>query len=193
MKSVCVYCGSSSGAGTAYLAMARELAKEIARRNIRLIYGGASIGLMGEVADTVMSEGGKVTGVLPRNLFRQEVPHNGLTELIEVDSMHERKALMVELADGFIALPGGMGTIEELFEVLTWAQLSLHNKPCGVLNVEGYYDHLSRFLDHGAEQKFIRPAHRNMLITAEDPAVLLDKFLSYKAPSKQKWVDLEDK
>ena len=113
MKSVCVYCGSSSGAGTAYLAMARELAKEIARRNIRLIYGGASIGLMGEVADTVMSEGGKVTGVLPRNLFRQEVPHNGLTELIEVDSMHERKALMVELADGFIALPGGMGTIEE--------------------------------------------------------------------------------
>ncbi len=191
MKSVCVYCGSASGASDEFAAAARALGIELAKRKLRLIYGGASIGLMGTVADSVMAAGGEVTGVLPRNLFRTEVPHDGLTEMIHVDSMHERKAKMAELADGFIALPGGLGTIEELFEILTWSQLKIHQKPCAVLNVSGYYDQLIGFLDHCVEQKFIRPVHREMIILNEDPVKLLDQCEAYDPPDVQKWIDLD--
>lgn len=191
MKTLCVYCGSASGSNENYLVMARRLGEELAARGIRLIYGGASIGLMGEVANTVLAAGGQVTGVLPRKLFRREVPHHGLTELIEVDSMHERKATMTSLADGFVALPGGLGTLEELFEILTWAQLGMHDKPCGILNVAGYYDLLDRFLDQCVEQGFIRAHHRDMLLLVDDPGQLLDQFAEYKAPRLQKWIDLD--
>ncbi len=191
MKSLCVYCGSASGSDPVFLEMARRLGSELADRKIRLIYGGASIGLMGEVANAVLAAGGEVTGVLPRNLFRREVPHHGLTELIEVDSMHERKARMATLADGFIALPGGLGTLEELFEILTWAQLGMHNKPCGVLNVSAYYDLLQQFLDQCVVQGFIRSQHREMLLLADDPADLLEQFANYQSPSVEKWIDLK--
>ena len=191
MKSICVYCGSASGADAQYLEMARALGLELVRRKLKLVYGGAGIGLMGEVANTVMAAGGEVTGVLPRNLFRREVPHDGLTELIQVDSMHERKARMATLADGFIALPGGLGTLEELFEILTWAQLGLHDKPCGILNVKGYYDRLGEFLDDCAQEGFIRQQHRSMLMFSDRPDQLLDQFADYQAPELQKWIDLK--
>ena len=190
MSAICVYCGSASGKGEVYLAAAKALAEELCNRKLDLIYGGASIGLMAETANTVMANGGSVTGVMPRNLFRQEVPHHNLTNMIYVDSMHERKSKMADLADGFIALPGGLGTFEELFEILTWAQLGIHKKPCGVLNVNGYYDNFIKLLDTATEEKFIRPVHREMLIIEEDPKSLLDKFASYSPPDKQKWVDL---
>ncbi len=191
MNALCVYCGSASGSDAGYLAMARTLGEELANRGIRLVYGGASIGLMGEVANTVLAAGGEVTGVLPRNLFRREVPHHGLTQLIEVDSMHERKARMASLADGFIALPGGLGTLEELFEILTWAQLGMHDKPCGLVNVAGYYDLLDQFLDQCVERGFIRAHHRQMLLLSDDPVRLLNEFATYKAPKLEKWIDLD--
>lgn len=191
MKSVCVYCGSAAGGSEEYGLAAQALGRELARRELQLVYGGAAIGLMGIVADTVMAAGGSVTGVLPRNLFRTEVPHENLTEMIHVDSMHERKARMADLADGFIALPGGLGTIEELFEILTWSQLKIHQKPCAVLNVSGYYDRLIDFLDHCVEQKFIRSVHREMIILEDDPAVLLDRCEAYDPPDVQKWIDLD--
>jgi len=193
VKSICVYCGSASGEGDRYLAAARRLGRELCSRGLDLVYGGASIGLMAETANTVMANGGSATGVMPRNLFRQEVPHDALTHMIYVDSMHERKSKMADLSDGFIAMPGGLGTVEELFEILTWAQLAIHRKPCGILNVDGYYDHLIQFLDHATEQKFIRPVHRSMIMIEEDPAYLLDRFEVYAPPTKQKWVDLENK
>ncbi|MEQ8312575.1 MAG: TIGR00730 family Rossman fold protein [Gammaproteobacteria bacterium] len=191
MNSVCVYCGSASGAHEDYLKLARDLGEELVRRELKLIYGGASIGLMGEVANTVLKAGGEVIGVLPHDLFRREVPHHGLTQLIEVNSMHERKAKMAELADGFIALPGGLGTLEELFEILTWAQLGLHDSPCGMLNVRGYFDSLNQFLDQSVREGFIRPHHRSMLMLDNSPGRLLDMFSSYQAPRVQKWIDLE--
>lgn len=192
MKSICVYCGSASGKGDAYLAAARKLGKELCSRGLDLVYGGASIGLMAETANTVMANGGSATGVMPRNLFRREVPHEALTRMIYVDSMHERKSRMADLSDGFIAMPGGLGTVEELFEIVTWAQLAIHRKPCGILNVAGYYDHLIRFLDNATEQEFIRPVHRSMIMIEEDPARLLDRFEVYTPPDKQKWVDLDN-
>lgn len=191
MNSVCVYCGSASGAHQDYLQLARDLGEELVRRDLKLIYGGASIGLMGEVANTVLKAGGEVIGVLPRNLFRREVPHDGLTQLIEVSSMHERKAMMAELADGFIALPGGLGTLEELFEILTWAQLGLHHNPCGILNIRGYYDALNQFLDLSVSEGFIRPQHRSMLMLEDSPGQLLDRLAAYQAPRVQKWIDLD--
>ncbi len=190
MSAICVYCGSAGGKGEVYLAAANKLALELCDRGLDLIYGGASIGLMAETANTVMANGGTVTGVMPRNLFRQEVPHDGLSNMIYVDSMHERKSKMAELADGFIALPGGLGTFEELFEILTWAQLGIHKKPCGVINVNGFYDSFIKLLDTATEEKFIRPVHREMLLIEDDPKSLLDKFQSYSPPDKQKWVDL---
>lgn len=190
MPAICVYCGSASGKGETYLAAASELALELCSRGLDLIYGGASIGLMAEVANTVMANSGTVTGVMPRNLFRQEVPHESLSNMIYVDSMHERKSKMAELADGFVALPGGLGTFEELLEILTWAQLGIHKKPCGVLNVGGYYDYFIKFLDMATEEKFIRPVHREMILIEDDPKTLLDRFDSYVPPDKQKWVDL---
>ena len=155
LKAICVYCGSSPGASPLYIQAAQDLGREIAERGIRLVYGGASVGLMGAVAKAALAAGGKVTGIIPRALFEQEVAFKNLDDLIVVDSMHIRKAKMAELADGFIALPGGYGTFDEFFEVLTWAQLGLHAKPCGLLNINHYYDHLLAFLDHSVNEMFV--------------------------------------
>ena len=184
IEKVCVYCGSGSGAGEAYLKGARELGEELLKREIELVYGGASVGLMGELANTVLHGGGKVTGVMPVGLFRREVPHHDLTEMIEVSTMHERKAIMADLADAFIALPGGLGTAEELFEILTWSQLKIHSKPCGILNTAGYYDKLSEFLTHAVDQQFIRTQHESMIVWSDSPAGLLDKFAHYSPPTE---------
>lgn len=191
IKKVCVYCGSGSGAGEVYLKGARELGEELLKRQIELVYGGASIGLMGELANTVLHGGGKVTGVMPVGLFRREVPHHDLTEMIEVSTMHERKAIMADLADAFIALPGGLGTAEELFEILTWSQLKIHSKPCGILNTAGYYDKLSEFLTHAVDQQFIRTQHESMIVWSDSPAGLLDKFAHYSPPTETKWLNLD--
>jgi len=161
------------------------------KREIELVYGGASIGLMGELANTVLHGGGKVTGVMPVGLFRREVPHHDLTEMIEVSTMHERKAIMADLADAFIALPGGLGTAEELFEILTWSQLKIHSKPCGILNTAGYYDKLSEFLTHAVDQQFIRTQHESMIVWSDSPAGLLDKFAHYSPPTETKWLNLD--
>ena len=173
MKKVCVYCGSRSGRRPEYSHAARSLAKALTRRGIGLVYGGASVGIMGEIADAVLAGGGEVIGVIPQALVDNEVAHNGLTELKVVASMHERKQVMMDLSDGFIALPGGLGTQEELFEVLTWSQLGLHKKPCGLLNVEGYYDKLCSFLDHAVEEQFVKTYHREMLLVEDSPEKLL--------------------
>lgn len=188
MKSVCVYCGSSPGRQEAYLNAARSLARSLVDRNIKLVYGGASVGIMGLVADSVLQLGGQAVGVIPEALVRKEVAHMHLTELHVTQSMHERKTLMAELSDGFIALPGGIGTIEELFEVWTWAQLGLHRKPCGLLNIAGYFDSLTMFLDHAVAEQFVKQPHRSMLIVERDPEALLDRFVCYEPPTVTKWV-----
>ncbi|MBT3880148.1 MAG: TIGR00730 family Rossman fold protein, partial [Candidatus Scalindua sp.] len=159
MKRLCVYCGSSSGRQPGYAQVARQLAHAMVSKNIDLVYGGASVGIMGEIANAVLGEGGDVIGVIPKGLFAKEVAHTGITELREVGSMHERKALMADLSDGFIALPGGLGTIEEIFEIITWSQLGMHRKPCGLLNVNNYYDKLIGFLDHAVSEQFIKATH----------------------------------
>ncbi len=174
MRRVCVYCGSRAGARPAYVAAARLLAAELGRRGLALVYGGASVGIMGELADAALAAGCEVFGVLPRGLFHREVAHRGLTELFEVESMHERKAKMAALADGFIALPGGFGTLEELFEALTWTQIGIHAKPCGLLDVEGYYRHLTAFLDHTVEEGFVAVQNRNHLVVETGVVALLD-------------------
>lgn len=190
IKRVCVFCGSSTGAEPAYLHAASALGRALAERDIALVYGGASVGMMGALAATVLQAGGDVTGVIPRDLADKEVALTSLPDLRVVDSMHARKALMAELADGFAALPGGFGTFEEFFEVLTWAQLGLHHKPCGMLNVAGYYDRLMDFLDHAAAQHFVLPVHRDMVIIEENPDTLLDRFAVYQAPQVDKaaWI-----
>ncbi|MBV1881879.1 MAG: TIGR00730 family Rossman fold protein [Pseudomonadales bacterium] len=190
MKKVCVYCGSSPGKSPEYIASAKELANELVTRNIGLVYGGASVGIMGELADTVLAGGGEVIGVIPQSLVDKEVSHSGLTELRVVKSMHERKAIMAEISDGFIALPGGLGTIEELFEVLTWSQLGLHKKPCALLNVKQYYSSLCSFLDHAVDEQFVKPNHREMLLVEKRSSKLLDAMESYKSPSVDKWMGL---
>lgn len=191
MKRICVYCGSAVGASSVYVQMAEKLAIELVKRNIELVYGGAQVGVMGSIANSVLAAGGSVIGVLPVGLFRTEVPHDGLTQLIEVSSLHERKAKMAELSDAFIALPGGLGTLEELFEILTWAQLGLHKNPVGVLNVNGFYDKLLDYLDHAVAEKFIRLQHREMLVVDEDIESMFERFSKYEPPIGQKWVDLE--
>lgn len=173
MNKVCVYCGSRSGRRPEYSYAARSLAKALTLRGIGLVYGGASVGIMGEIADAVLAGGGEVIGVIPQALVDKEVAHNGLTELKVVGSMHERKQVMMDLSDGFIALPGGLGTQEELFEVLTWSQLDFHKKPCGLLNVEGYYDKLCSFLDHAVDEQFVKTHHREMLLVEDSPEKLL--------------------
>jgi len=188
LRRVCVFCGSNPGVRPDYCLAAQELGKELVRRDIGLVYGGASIGCMGAVADAVLAEGGEVVGVMPQNLVDKEIAHSGLGELHVVGSMHERKALMAELSDAFIALPGGMGTLEEICEVVTWAQLGLHKKPCGLLDVAGYYSLLARFLDHVSEQQFMKPEHRDIIMTADSPAALLDMFVSYTPPQVTKWI-----
>ena len=188
MASLCVYCGSSSGRIDDYTQAARALAQAMVERGIRLVYGGASVGIMGAVADAVLQLGGQAVGVIPESLMRKELAHAGLSELHVTPSMHARKTLMAELADGFVALPGGIGTFEEIFEVWTWAQLGFHSKPCGLLNVAGYYDGLVTFLDHAASEQFVRPDQRQMLVVEADPGVLLDRFASYTPPALPKWV-----
>lgn len=173
ISTVCVFCGSSVGAGPAYVEAATTFAREAVSRKIRLVYGGASVGLMGALADAALEAGGNVVGVIPRALVDREIAHRGLTELRVVTTMHERKAMMAELSDAFVALPGGLGTLEELFEVWTWGMLGLHDKPYGVLDTAGYYGPLIRFLDHARDEGFIRPPQRAMLTVRESPAELL--------------------
>jgi len=174
------------------VAAARAFARELVARGMGLVYGGASVGVMGAVADAVLAEGGRVTGVIPQALQEKELAHPGLTELHVTGSMHERKTRMAELADGFVAMPGGVGTLEELFEIWTWAQLGWHHKPCALFNVAGYYDGLGTFLDHATEEKFRRPAHRKMLIVDAEPATLLDRMADYQPPQSKQWVKKDD-
>jgi uncharacterized protein (TIGR00730 family) len=192
MKRVCVYCGSSPGRLPGYREAARELAHEMVARGLDLVYGGGSVGVMGAVADAVLERGGAVTGVIPRSLATKELAHDGLTELIVVGSMHERKAKMAELSDAFVALPGGWGTCEELFEMLTWAQLGFHAKPCGLLNVAGYYDPLFEFLEHAIAERFVKEEYRPMMIMEDNPGRLIDRFAGYRAPRVKKWIDAEE-
>ena len=192
MKRVCVYCGSSPGRLPGYREAARELAHEMVARGLDLVYGGGSVGVMGAVADAVLERGGAVTGVIPRSLATKELAHDGLTELIVVGSMHERKAKMAELSDAFVALPGGWGTCEEIFEMLTWAQLGFHAKPCGLLNVAGYYDPLFEFLEHAIAERFVKEEFRPMMIMEDDPGRLIDRFAAYRAPKVRKWIDAEE-
>mgnify|MGYP001817795633 FL=1 len=188
MKRICVYCGSSPGGRASYLDAAADLARVMVARGIGLVYGGGSVGLMGGIADAVLEAGGVVTGVIPRSLAEREVSHGGVTDLRIVESMHQRKALMAELSDGFIAMPGGFGTIEELLEVLTWSQLGFHQKPCAILNVDGYFDALMQFLDHSVDQAFVKPIHRNMLLDHELPEQLLAMMETYQHPVVDKWI-----
>ena len=188
MRRICVYCGSNPGRLPAYLEAARALGHELVRRGLGLVYGGSSVGLMGAVADAVLELDGEVIGVIPRSLARREVAHPSLPQLDVVDSMHERKARMAGLSDGFIALPGGWGTLEEWFEMLTWAQLGMHAKPCGLLNVAGYYDHLDAFLHHAMDQQFVRAEYRPMVMIENRPEHLLDRFAAYRAPRVAKWI-----
>jgi uncharacterized protein (TIGR00730 family) len=192
VKNICIYCGSSSGRLTAYAEAARDLAHSLVRRNIGLVYGGASVGIMGVVADQVLRLGGRAVGVIPEALVRKEVAHHHLTELHITQSMHERKTLMAELADAFIALPGGLGTLEEIFEIWTWAQLGIHEKPCGLLNVEGYYDPLIAFLDHAAAERFVSQPHRSMLLVEREADTLLDRFADYRPPVVARWIDKDE-
>lgn len=182
MKSIAVFCGSRDGASPVYKESAHALGKALAERGITLIYGGATVGLMGEVADAALEAGGSVIGVLPHFLKRREIEHKQLTELIMVDSMHERKLKMSELAEGFIALPGGPGTMEEYFEIFTWAQLGLHQKPCGILNVQHYYDPLIALLDQMTREAFMLENHRSMVLTDTTPEGMLQQFLNYSPP-----------
>jgi uncharacterized protein (TIGR00730 family) len=192
MKSVAIFCGSSSGTDPIYNVQATVLGITLAHQNIEIIYGGAKVGLMGAVADAALSAGGKVTGVIPRFLRSKEIAHKDLTELIIVESMHERKTKMHELCDGVIALPGGFGTLEELFEILTWAQLGLHKKPIGLLDVDGFYDQLILLLRTMVEKGFLKEVNYNMLLISADIHDLLDKMKRYVAPAIPKWISEEE-
>ena len=188
MGRICVFCGSSPGRSPAYTEAAVELGQTLVARGLGLVYGGASVGLMGKLADTVLEAGGEVIGVIPDSLLRYEVTHEGLPDLRVVGSMAERKTLMAELSDGFISLPGGTGTLDEMFEMLTWSQLGDHDKPSGLLDVEGFYSNLIAFLDHAVEERFLRPEHRAMLTVETSANALLDRFESYAAPKLEKWI-----
>ncbi len=188
MRRVCVFCGSSHGTRPAYREAAERTAVVLARRGLGVVYGGGNVGLMGVLADAALAAGGEVIGVIPAALVAKELAHRGLTDLRVVDSMHERKALMAELSDGFIALPGGYGTLEELCEVLTWSQLGLHGKPCGLLNTAGYFHPLLELLDRATEEDFLRPEHRALLLVEEDPQRLVDLFERFRAPVLDKWI-----
>lgn len=191
MKRVCVFAGSSSGGRPEYRGTAAELGRLLAAQEIGLVYGGARIGLMGVVADPVLAGGGEVIGVIPKALVSKEVAHDGLSELRIVGSMHERKALIADLADAFIAIPGGWGTLEEFFEVLTWAQLGFHEKPCGLLNARGYFDGLLSFIGHSIDEGFVRPEYRAMISVADQARELLDLLAGYEPPAVEKWIDRE--
>ena len=189
---VCVFCGSNSGSDSAYVDAARTLGRLFAREGIALVYGGGSVGLMGEVADAMLGAGGEVIGVIPHALWAREVGHRGLTDLRIVETMHERKAMMADLADAFIALPGGLGTLEEIFEIWTWAQLGLHAKPLGFLDVNGFYKPLMQFLDRAVRERFVREEHRGIAMIDADPEALLQRFESWKPPRVEKWITRDE-
>lgn len=188
MKRIAVFCGSSNGASDLYIQGAKDLGKELAKRNISLVYGGASVGVMGAVADAVLEAGGNVIGVMPTFLEEREISHKSLSELIVVDSMHERKAKMAELVDGFVTLPGGPGTLEEFFEIFTWAQLGLHQKPCGLLNINNYYTPLISLFNHMTEEQFLQEKYRSMALVDTEPQGLLDQFNTYQPPSVKTYI-----
>jgi len=189
MKRICVYCGSNVGARPAYTDAARELGRTIAAAGLGLVYGAGNVGLMHVVAEAVLQSGGEVIGLIPRALADKELAHEKLTELIVVDSMHERKRGMADRADGFIALPGGIGTLEEVVEVFTWLQLEFHAKPVGLLNTEGFYDRLLDFLRHMCDERFLRPEQLDMLLVDADPSALLDRMRSFRPARLEKWID----
>ncbi len=189
MRRVLVFCGSSPGRLPEYADAAGALGRELVARGLGLVYGGAQVGLMGAVADAALAAGGEVIGVIPRTLVEREVAHAGLTELRVVETLHERKALMASLADGVIALPGGFGTLDELFEMLTWAQLGLHTKPVGLVEVAGYWTRLLAFIDHMVEERFLRAEQRDALLVATEPAALLERMLAYEPAILDKWLD----
>lgn len=192
MKSVCVFCGSNPGNDPVYAAGATAMGVEIAKRGMTLVYGGGAVGLMGIVANAALEAGGRVHGIIPRALREKEIGHNGLSELEVVDTMHTRKARMAELSDGFIAMPGGIGTFEELFEVWTWGQLGIHSKPLAFLNIAGFYDPLASFLDGTVEAGFLKQNHRAMAMTDTEPATLLDRMEQYVPSATIKWVEKEE-
>ena len=192
MKSIVVFCGSNNGTNPAFQAIAKEVGAILAKEKIKLIYGGGKVGLMGVLADAALAEGGEVIGVIPHFLDTKEVAHDGLSKLITVESMHDRKMKMHELCDGVLTLPGGYGTMEELFEFITWAQLGLHDKPVGLLNVAGFYDSLSTFLDHMVEQGFLKRLNREMLLESSSVQDLLAKMQAYEAPKVKKWIQSKE-
>lgn len=192
MKSVAVFCGSNSGFREEYAKAAKKLAASLAERKIRLIYGGGNVGLMGVIADAVMRAGGEVIGVIPDSLDQKEVGHRGITSLRVVNSMHERKALMADLAEGFIAMPGGIGTFEEFFEILTWAQLGFHQKPCGLLNIADYYESLLKLCDHAVSEGFLSSTHRQLILEDSDSSHLLERMNNFKPQAAEKWLDEDD-
>ncbi|MGZ3566428.1 MAG: LOG family protein [Gemmatimonadaceae bacterium] len=189
MRRLAVFCGSNSGARPEYVQATRSLGKLLASRGVGIVYGGSNVGLMQALADSMLDELGDIIGVIPRMLVEREVANKALSDLRIVDSMHDRKALMAELADGFVALPGGIGTLEEFFEIWTWAQLGMHDKPCGLLNVAGYFNPLLEFLDRAVAEKFVREVHRRMVIVESDPATLLARFEAYEPPRVVKWIN----
>lgn len=188
MKRIGVFCGSSTGSSHLYADMAARLGKVLFQHKIELVYGGADLGLMKQVAEAVLGLGGRVTGVIPKFLIEKEIAHWGLTELIVVKDMHERKMKIAELSDGFIALPGGFGTLDESFEMLTWNQLRLHQKPFGILNIDGFFDHLLAFIDRMVKDRLLRSEHRDMILVSNDPEELLLKMMQVKMPSQEKWI-----
>jgi uncharacterized protein (TIGR00730 family) len=193
VERVCVFCGSSPGARPEYAAATEEFASRLVLAGIGVVFGGSGVGLMGVLADTVLAKHGQLTGVIPHALVEREIAHKGVRDMRMVGSMHERKALMADLADAFVALPGGLGTLEELFEVYTWAQLGLHRKPCAILNVEGYYDGLAAFLEQAVSERFLRRETRELLIIETDPAVLIDRLRSFRPEAiVPKWIDREE-
>ena len=189
---ICVFCGSNAGSDPVYVEAARDLGRLFAREGVGLVYGGGSVGLMGELADSVLASGGEVIGVIPHALWAREVGHRGLTDIRIVDTMHERKAMMADLADAFIALPGGLGTLEEIFEIWTWAQLGLHAKPVGFLDVDGFYAPLMQFLDRAMRERFLREEHRAIAVIERDPAELLHKFDHWQPPKVEKWITRDE-
>lgn len=189
LKRICVFCGSSSGERPEYAEAARQMGTALTARGLELVYGGGRVGLMGTIADATLAAGGRVIGVIPQALFDKEVGHSGLTDLHIVKSMHERKALMAELSDAFIAMPGGFGTFEEFFEVLTWAQLGFHRKACAILNVAGYYDQMLGFFDHIVAEGFVRAKHREIVVVSASVEGILDHLLVYQPPVVDKWLE----
>ena len=192
MRRVCVFCGSSTGVNGAYAEAAQAMGAELARRGIGLVYGGGNVGLMGVIASAVLDRGGEVIGVIPQALANREIAHTGVTALHIVDSMHTRKAMMAELSDAFVAMPGGVGTFEEFFEAVTWTQLGVHRKPCGLFNVNGFYSPLAAFIDQAVTEGFIKPVHRAAIIVECDPARLLDTLATIRLPDVPKWIGRDE-